>query len=737
MIISNRGRLTAALAAIALGVAAYAAAQAQTPSGATGVGPFTQAQVDAGRAAYKDNCAGCHGAALAGGPNATALSGPGFMGRWSVQTTADFYHYMSTTMPYGDEGKLGADIYTNIAAYIYAANGARPGAQTYAPDTVVPLAGLVNGEVVGSVVNPPTQTAQAGRGAARTDEDGNPIAAPGRGAAAPGRGSVFGQTVTGTVANYVDVTDAMLTHPSDGDWLMARRTYQGWSYSPLNKVTPANVKTLQLKWTWNMYEGGANQPTPIVHNGIMFLANAQNVIQALDAKTGRLIWENRIGPDVSRAYYGNRSIGLWHDKVYTATSDAHLVALDARTGKLVWKVEIGPPPKGETGGVIVIKGKVLVGLMGCDNYSTDHCYISAFDAQTGQRDWKFYTTALNGTPGGDTWHGLDDNFKGGVDTWIAGTYDPDLNTTYWGTAQAKPWFRASRRTFGDAALYSASTLALDPDTGKLKWYYQHIPGESLDLDEVFERVLIDHGKQKTVMTIGKSGILWKLDRESGKFLKALPTIFQNVYQKLDVNTGEIEYRDDILNQKTNQWLSSCPSPEGGHNWQATSYNQPTDLLIIPESQSCVMIAGRDVDLKLGGGGTAASQTFYFMPGTHRQMGRLTAVNTSSMKIAWTWQQQAPFLTAALSTKSGVAFIGDFDRVFHAVDVRTGKQLWSTRLGNTVQGYPVSFSIGGKQYIAVTTGLGGGSPEQKPSLLLENYVKRASTGQTLYVFGLPE
>ena len=177
--------------------------------------------------------------------------------------------------------------------------------------------------------------------------------------------------------------------------------------------------------------------------------------------------------------------------------------------------------------------------MGCDNYSTDHCYISAFDAETGERDWKFYTTALNGTPGGDTWHGLDDNFKGGVDTWIAGTYDPELNTTYWGTAQAKPWFRASRRTFGDAALYSASTLALDPDNGKLKWYYQHIPGESLDLDEVFERVLIDHGKQKTVMTIGKSGILWKLDRESGKFLKALPTIFQNVYPKLDVKTGEI------------------------------------------------------------------------------------------------------------------------------------------------------------------------------------------------------
>jgi len=198
----------------------------------------------------------------------------------------------------------------------------------------------------------------------------------------------------------------------------------------------------------------------------------------------------------------------------------------------------------------------------------------------------------------------------------------------------------------------------------------------------------------------------------------------------------VTYRQDILDQKTNQWLSSCPSPEGGHDWQATSYDQPDDLLIIPESQSCVMIQGHDVDMKLGGGGTAASQKFFFMPGTHQNMGRLSAYRTSDMKQVWTWQQRVPFLSAVLSTGGGVAFVGDFNRAFKAVDVKTGKILWQIRLGNTVQGYPVTFSLNGKQYIAVCSGLGGGSPQQKPSTLLDE-VHRPPTGNVLYIFGLPD
>jgi alcohol dehydrogenase (cytochrome c) len=690
-------------------------------------GLVTQDQVTAGHTGYLASCAGCHRANLVGGGDAPALGGPGFMASWGNRPIRDLYTFVSASMPAGAPGSLSEKAYTDIIAYLLAANGAKTGAVPLTKVNGTKVGVAANGEIVAALTAPPG-------GQPASAEDRAMATARAAGLVPPPAGK--GHTVQGTVKNYVNVTDEMLRNPPDGEWLMYRRNYQGWSFSPLKQIDAANVKSLQLKWSWNMNEGGANQVTPIVHSGVIFLSNTSNTVQALDARTGELIWENRMGPVSVIAYGGTRSLAVYEDKVYVATTDAKLHALDARTGKVVWETEIDKPPKSNTGGVMVMRGKVLTGMTGCDNYSLTNCFISAYDAKTGKRDWLFHTTALEGQPGGDTWNGLPNINRGGGDTWIAGTYDPELNVTYWGTAQTKPWFRASRKSGGASTLYSSSTLALNPDDGKLKWYFQHAPGETLDLDEVFERVLIDHGDQKTLMTIGKPGILWKLDRVTGKFLGAKETMFQNVFSKIDQKTGEVTYRSDIVGQKTNEWFSSCPGPEGGHDWQATSYHQPTDLLIIPLSQSCVMIQGHDVDMKLGGGGTAASQKFYFMPGTNQQMGRLSAWRTSDMKEIWTFQQRSPFLTAVLSTGGGVAFVGDFDRNFKAVDVKTGKIVWQTRLGNTVQGYPVSFSLDGKQYIAVTTGLGGGSPQQKPQALLSE-VHRAATGNQLYIFALPE
>ncbi|HMH66216.1 MAG TPA: PQQ-binding-like beta-propeller repeat protein, partial [Rhizomicrobium sp.] len=385
---------------------------------------------------------------------------------------------------------------------------------------------------------------------------------------------------------------------------------------------------------------------------------------------------------------------------------------------------LGSARNSNTGGVMVMRGKVVTGLTGCDNYSENNCYITGLDARTGAPAWKFYTTALEGQPGGETWNGLPNLLRGGADTWIAGTYDPELNTTYWGTAQAKPWRRDLRGSGKGDTNYANSTVALDPDTGKLKWFYQHAPGESLDLDEVYERVLINHGDQKTLMTIGKAGILWKLDRVTGKFIDAKETVFQNIWTSIDKKTGRPNYRKDIVDQKVDQWLSSCPGPEGGHDWQATSYHQPSDTLIIPLSQSCVFMLGN------------GSQTYFEMPGTDGNMGRLSAYRTLDMKPLWSFQQRAPFLTGVVSTAGNLAFVGDFDRVFRAVDTSTGKTLWKTRLGTTVQGFPVSFSVDGKQYIAVTTGLGGGSPQAKPGTMLTE-VHRPPNGYNLFVFGLPD
>ena len=557
------------------------------------------------------------------------------------------------------------------------------------------------------------------------------------------------------VIDYTPVSEEMLRNPAPGEWLNWRGTDNAWGYSPLDQITLDNVGELQLAWSWAMDETGSQEAAPLAHDGILYVPNPRGVIQALDGATGDLIWEYRPGvtlrvdgtrtsdntglPANARAVVGRgvqKNIAIYGDMIYAATGDASIVAVDARTGREVWKTAVAAPGLGYfyVAGPIVAHGKLITGISGCERYKDDVCFITGHDAITGQELWRTSTIARPGEPGGDTWGDLPLRFRAGSDAWIAGSYDAETNLVYWATSQAKPWARAVRGTAGDA-LYTNSSLALDPDTGELVWHYQYLPGETHDMDEVFESVLIDLDGRRSLFKMGKLGILWQIDRTTGEFINATDIGYQNILS-VDSETGEVRYRPGMI-PEIGVEIEMCPSTSGFKSWRAMAFSPLTNALYIPVALNCELATFGPAERILGGGGTGPVRRINTPhPASEGNLGELLVIDIRNGEVMWRHRTPSPINTAALTTAGDLVFAGDWDRHMYAYNAWSGDILWQTRLPTSTQGFPISYLADGKQYVAIPVGGGGSSWSTTLPRELAPSIRRPRNGNSLHVFALP-
>jgi alcohol dehydrogenase (cytochrome c) len=550
--------------------------------------------------------------------------------------------------------------------------------------------------------------------------------------------------------NLTPVTDAMLRDPPPSDWLMWRRTYNGWGYSPLDQINKDNVKNLQPAWTWSL-STGSTETTPIVHDGVLYVWNYADKVQALNGATGELIWEyKRDLPAKLVTEAGNnlakRNMAIYDDKLLIATSDAHVVALDAKSGKVVWDHATADWTKGwrYTGGPFVVNGKLIQGMTGCGNAEPGGCFITGHDIKTGEELWRVNTIAHPGDPNFDTWNGLPMESRFGASAWISGSYDPDQNLVFYGTGQPYPWIAEMRGTLPAKpgakhnAMYSDSTLAINPDTGQLKWYHQHLEDDTWDLDYVYERLLVDlpvNGEtRKAVITTGKLGIIEALDRTNGQWLWHKETIPQNVVASIDPKTGEKTINPAAI-PHIGVTTVNCPADPGGRGWPATAYSPKTGTLYMPLNEYCSNTTPTPLDPgQAYTGGGRAIYARVTVPNSDGNIGRVDAIKLSDRSTLWTYRQRAPETAAVLPTGGGLVFSGSWDRWFRAFDDATGKVLWQTRLNNVINAFPISYSVNGKQYVAIA--VGSGSSQSKALATLTPEIQNPDGGSVLWVFALP-
>src|SRR3984893_14395709 len=511
--------------------------------------------------------------------------------------------------------------------------------------------------------------------------------------------------------NYKLVTAERLRTPEDTDWLMIRRTYDGWGYSPLTQITTENVKQLQPVWVLSTGVNNGHEATPIVNNGVMFVATPGSQVIAIDIKTGSILWRYRrqLPEDVILLHPTSRGVALYGDKVFLASNDAVLVALNARTGKEVWTTKVAENQNGYYMSLapMAASGRVMVGASGGELGVRG--FVAAFDPDTGTEQWRVYTVPAPGEPGSETWPHGDQWKTGGGSIWVTGNYDPETNLAFWGVGNGGPWMGDQRPGNN---LFVASTIAIDVATGKIKGYHQYNPNESWDWDEVSPPILVDYERNgKTIqglIDVARDGYLWFLERTSTSinFIEGTPYLKQNVFKSLNPKTGLPDV-DPEHKPGTGKTIDFCPSHWGGKNWPPIAFSPKTRMIYIPANENlCATFTARKIEYSAGRPYTGTTSTLTMAPGTDH-IGEVQAWNVDTGKRVWTHAYaSSPNWGPMLATAGGLVFSGGTnDRMFHAFDAATGELLWEFPTNSGVIGQPSSFIVDGKQYIAVQSGWG--------------------------------
>ena len=632
---------------------------------------FTNDQVEAGKEIYDLNCASCHGMNLEGAAVIPGLADSTFAAKWSGAELNNLATDLRR-MPPGNQSILVDADYQALTAYILAFNGVEA-ANIIALDLdsglLLPQLNESNSELSITV-------------AAQAEE---------------------------VLQQYTTVTDAMLLDPPDNDWLIWQGSYDNHGFSSLDQINRETVSELDLSWRMPL-QTGVNNPGPLVHNGIMYMFTFPDTVLAIDARNGALLWRYEHQSEVQASQ--KKGVALHGDLVYVPTSDLHVLALNARTGELVWDHAITFDEKYE--GYHLRMAPFVVGdtvIQGITSLRIpEGGWIDGIDRITGEHKWRFYTIPRPGEPGGHSWNGIPIEERSGGSVWNAGAYDPDLNLVYFGVAPtyntAPLLYPVNIDGITNDALYTNATIALNPDTGELVWYYQHLENDQWDLDWAFERQIVEidvNGQErKAVVNMGKLGILDAVDAATGEYLFSMDMGLQNVVDAIDPQTGYKSINPYTIPQLEEQRLI-CSNHYGAKSWPPAAYNPNTKRLYLPLNEGCLEV-GPDGRYQILTTNIQMSEALF--PDSDGNMGRVQTLDLENQEFDWIHHQPSPVISSILATAGGLVFAGDLNHNFRAFNDETGEILWEGILDDVPSSNIITYAVDGVQYLAIVVGQTG-------------------------------